>query len=86
LIVTTTKETSMAAKKRSTAKKASKTTQGDSVGVALDPETILTLHAAVEALSEAASAIIVASNDPALTAVRKKSATKGSKKSARKSR
>jgi hypothetical protein len=81
----------MAAKKTKTSKNsAKKPTRGsgesaEGVTVMLDTDTILTLKAAVDAMSEFASAVLMASDDPTVRGAAGKSAKKTSKKRAKKS-
>ncbi len=75
----------MAAKKSKSSKKSkasSKPTEG--VTVMLDSDTVLTLKAAVEALSEFATAMTMASDDPTVRGTAKKSSKKRAKKRASK--
>ena len=76
----------MAAKKSRSSKKTAKPSKAspDGITVMLDTDTILTLNAAIEALSEFATAVVMASDDPTIRSTAKKSSKKRAKKSARK--
>ena len=71
----------MAAKKRKASKKSA--AKSESVMVALDSETILTINAAVEALAELAAAVIEASDDPVVRSAGKTAKGGAAKKSSK---
>jgi hypothetical protein len=71
----------MAAKKSRTSRKSA----SEGVSVILDADTILTLKAAAEAMSQLASAMIMASDDPTVKRTASKTAQKRAGKSTKKS-